>query len=345
MRPELLEYLICPICHTSFRLHTIKKQKDIDEGILYCKKNHKFKIKDGIPRLVVDKSILFAKTEKAFSTKWKKYGKHIHSQKWYKFQQDWFIDRFGWKTLSNFQKFLKTREHILDAGAGIGNIAKLLSANPNSQVFALDASESIYLAYKKYSRFKNIHFLQADLRQLPFRKGLFDFIVSDQVLHHTNNTEHSFKYLSKFLKKEGQISIYVYKRKGPIREFVDDYLREHTTNMSEKECIEFSKDMTYLGKSLSKLKRNITIRRDIPLLKIKAGTYDIQRFIYWNVIKCFWMEGDFEGSVATNFDWYYPKYAFRHTSEEIKQWCNEARLKISHIKEIESGISMRGTKL
>ena len=85
----------------------------------------------------------------------------------------------------------------MDADTGIGNSAKLFSANPKSQVFAIDASESIDFAYTKYGKTSNIHFLQADLRRLPFRKQFFDFICSDQVLHHTKDTETSFKNLTK----------------------------------------------------------------------------------------------------------------------------------------------------
>ena len=74
-------------------------------------------------------------------------------------------------------------------------------ANKNAQVFALDASDSVDFAYKKYGKLSNVHFLQADLRQLPFKKSFFDYIYSDQVLHHTKNTGTSFKYLVKFLTK------------------------------------------------------------------------------------------------------------------------------------------------
>ena len=94
-----------------------------------------------------------------------------------------------------------------------------------------------------------------------------------------------FFYFIYGLQKKGIISIYIYKKKGPIREFTDDYIRESSTNMTEKECIELSKELSYLGKNLSKIKNKIKIPKDIPLLKIKAGTYDIQRFIYWNFIK------------------------------------------------------------
>lgn len=346
LKKNLVQYLICPKCGKNL---TVKSSKNIEneviKGFLSCSNKHKFPIQNGVPKLVVDKEKIFVKTEDSFSSKWKNYNKTYHSEKWIKNQKKWFIDRFGWKTLKNFEKFLKTRTKILDAGTGIGNSAKLFSANPNSEVFAIDASESINFAYKKYGKSKNIHFLQADIRNLPFKKNFFDFICSDQVLHHTKDTESSFKKLTKLLTKNGTISIYVYKIKGPMREFADNFIRESTVKMTEKQCIEFSKEMAILGKNLSKIKKTITIPKDIPLLEIKAGTYDIQRFIYWNFLKCWW-SGDvpFEQSVATNFDWYYPEYAYRHSTKEVKKWFRDTKLKITYFNEIESGINVTGRK-
>jgi len=190
-----------------------------------------------------------------------------------------------------------------------------------------------------------IHFLQADLRQLPFKKSFFDYIYSDQVLHHTKNTGTSFKYLTKFLTNSGHISIYVYNKKAPVREYVDDYIRNKTVKMTTVECTEFSKQMAFLGKSLAQLKKKIKIPHDIPLLGVKAGEYDVQRFVYWHFLKCFWDESDnFERSVGVNFDWYSPKFAFRHTPKEVKTWFKESKLKITNFKEIESGISVTGKK-
>ncbi|MBM3911305.1 MAG: class I SAM-dependent methyltransferase [Thaumarchaeota archaeon] len=345
MKSILVDYLLCPKCYKSLALKSQKMaNNEIIDGYLFCQNRHKFSIVRGVPRFVTDKDSGFVKTEDAFSSKWKAFNKTYHQKNWLLHQQNWFLDRFGWKTLKNFNKFLKTRTMILDAGTGIGNSAKLFSANPAAQVFAIDASASIDFANKKYGDTPNIHFIQADLRQLPFKKKFFDLICSDQVLHHTKDTESSFKYLTKFLQKNGQISIYVYNKKAPMREYADTYIREFTTNMTEKECMEFSKDMTYLGKALSDLKKKITIKRDIPILKIKKGTYDVQRFIYWYFLKCFWAEdGNFERSVGVNYDWYYPKFAYRHTPDEVRKWFNDVKLKINHFKEIESGISVSGT--
>ena len=344
MKKKLIDFIVCPICSNSFNLKTKSKiNYEIIEGELICKKRHKFQIHFGIPRLVIDKKKDSTKTEKAFSAKWKKYHKTYHDEKWIDLQKKWFLDRFGWKNISEFKKFLNSRRHILEAGTGMGNTASLLSSNKQAQVFAIDISDGIEFAYRKYGAVKNIHFLQADLQKMPFKKRFFDFIFSDQVLHHTNNTQKSFKILTKYLQKKGIISIYIYKKKGPIREFTDDYIRKSSTKMTEKECVELSKELSYLGENLAKIKKKIKIPRDIKLLKIKAGTYDIQRFIYWNFIKCWWSEDvPFEQSVATNFDWYFPKFAFRHTPNEIKKWFRASKIKITHFKEIESGISISG---
>ena len=78
-----------------------------------------------------------------------------------------------------------------------------------------------------------------------------------------------------------------------------------------------SRQLTQLGKALSELKVNFTAP-DIPLLGIKGGEYDVQRFIYWNFIKCFWKEEWGTAlSDATNFDWYAPSNAKRYSREEF----------------------------
>ncbi len=345
MKQKLINFLVCPTCRKSVDVKIRKKQGiEIIEGSIKCHEcKDDFKITKGIPRFVVDKTKDFVKTEDAFNEKWKKHHKNHQEKNWVDFQRKWFLDRYGWKTLENFNKFLNSKTMILDAGTGIGNSAKFLSANRNSEVIALDASESIDFAYAKYGKLPNVHFLQADLRQLPFKKSFFDYIYSDQVLHHTKNTGTSFKYLTKFLTNSGHISIYVYNKKAPVREYVDDYIRNKTVKMSVKECTEFSKQMAFLGKSLAQLKKKIKIPQDIPLLGVKAGEYDVQRFVYWHFLKCFWDESDnFERSVGVNFDWYSPKFAFRHTPKEVKTWFKEAKLKITNFKEIESGISVTG---
>ena len=83
MKANLVQYLICPKCSKDFSLKILgEKSNEIIEGTLICKKRHRFPIKKGIPRLVVDKEKVFLQTEDSFSSKWRNYNKTYHTKKW-----------------------------------------------------------------------------------------------------------------------------------------------------------------------------------------------------------------------------------------------------------------------
>ena len=136
MKQKLIDFLVCPTCRHPINVKIRKKiHEEIIEGIIIC--NHckdNFKITNGIPRFVVDETKDFVKTEAAFSSKWKKHHKNHQEKDWVDFQRKWFLDRYGWKTVENFNKFLNSKTTILDAGTGIGNSAKFLSTNKDAQV-------------------------------------------------------------------------------------------------------------------------------------------------------------------------------------------------------------------
>ena len=63
----------------------------------------------------------------------------------------------------------------------------------------------------------------------------------------------------------------------------------------------------------------------MPALGIAGGRMDLQRFVYWNFIKCFWNpEHGFEGSRLVNFDWYAPETAFRYDRDEFVAMARQA---------------------
>jgi hypothetical protein len=103
--------------------------------------------------------------------------------------------------------------------------------------------------------------------------------------------------------------------------------------------------LTRLAKALAGVRANVDVPEDVPLLGIKAGTYDIQRLIYWHFAKLFWSDDlGFEGSQHVNFDWYHPRFAHRHTEDEVRGWCDDLRLAIVHFDSQESGFTVRATK-
>ena len=134
---------------------------------------------------------------------------------------------------------------------------------------------------------------------------------------HTERPEDTFRELVRILKPKCDFSVYVYAKKALPREPLDDYFRIKTKSISHEEMMEFSDQLTELGERLSSLKVSFDAP-EIPLLGINGGEVDIQRFIYWNFIKCFWNEElGHATSVATNYDWYSPSNAKRYSEEEF----------------------------
>jgi arsenite methyltransferase len=183
-------------------------------------------------------------------------------------------------------------------------------------------------------------FLQADLNHLPLPENCVDLIFSEGVLHHTDDTRAALVAVTRHLKAGGRILFYVYRKKGPIREFTDDFIRDKLQSMSPEHGWQAMLPLTRLGKMLGDLDLEIDIPERIDLLGIPAGRITLQRFFYWHVFKAFYRPGmSIEEMNHINFDWYSPKNAHRHDPEDVRRWCAEVGLIIERERVEEAGIT------
>lgn len=281
-------------------------------------------------------------TNDAFSEKWAQYDKEESQKKYFEMQKKWYLELYGFESESALSKYLKQKEYIYDAGCGLGFKAEwFASLAPDSIVIGVDFSETAELASKKYATRDNLFFLRGDIADKIFHENSIDYISCDQVIMHTEMPEKTFERLSSTTKHDGEFSCYFYAKKALPRELIDDYFRSHCSNMSHDEIAEMSAQLTELGKRLSAL--NVTLNApDIPALGIKGGEIDIQRFIYWNFLKCFWNEdmGE-ETSTMTNFDWYSPSNAKRFSEEEVVGLVRDNNLSVIHFHKEEACYSVR----
>ena len=351
MKRSAMKYLVCACCGGDLELFNFgnggEESPEVMHGQIICAKcGQRHLVIKGVPRMMLPDSLTNSQkqTGDTFTKKWQSIPKYGYDPASEAFKNRWYLERYGW-TQESFDVFIGTRQMVLDAGTGLGSHVSLYAGKTSAQVFGIDIGDCVDVAYERTRELPNAHILQSDLTNQPFRRGQFDFIASDQVLHHTPNTERSFKYLVSLLAPGGEIAIYVYKKKAALRELVDDYLRNITTRMTWDECVEFCEQVTLLGKALTEMKTVVDIEKDIPLLDIKAGKQDVQRFVYWNVLKCFWNpDFDLKTNVMVNVDWYHPVYAWRHTPAEVEGWFRDMGLKIMFERVEESGVSVRGRK-
>ena len=97
-------------------------------------------------------------------------------------------------------------------------------------------------------------------------------VFSEGVLHHTPSTEKAFNALVRLLRPGGEIMIYVYRRKAPVREYVDDYIRGRIAELPPDEAWALLRPLTRLGQALGELGKEVEVTEDVELLGIPSGT-------------------------------------------------------------------------
>lgn len=284
-------------------------------------------------------------TNEAFSEKWTEYENTNEKEKFYDMQKEWYLKLYGFENENELAKFLSTKKYIFDAGCGLGYKAKWFAdLAPQSIVIGMDFSDACLIAAQNYEETKNLYFIKGDIAQTPFLDNSIDYVSCDQVIMHTEVPENTFAELTRITKQGGEFACYVYAKKALPRELVDDYFRIETKTLSNEQLWGMSRQLTELGKRLSELKVEIDIP-DIPLLGIKGGKQDIQRFIYWNFLKCYWNEEQGkDNSDMINFDWYSPSNAKRYNEEEYKEMINDNNLEIKYFHKEEACYSGRFSK-
>jgi len=258
--------------------------------------------------------------------------------------QKWILDRNDFKDAEDAANQLKSYSRILDAGCGNGRVTALLaSLLPEAKIVGIDIID-LDIPKNNTEQFPNVQFIYADLTEDLSHLGNFDYIYCQEVLHHTGNAKETFSNLVKILERNGKIAIYVYRKKAPVREFSDDFIREKISLMEYEDAMKACRQMAELGKRLTKLNTEVEVE-DMPLLGIVKGKYTIQRLIYHFFMKCYWNpELSEEENAVINYDWYHPQNCSRHTMQEVLGWFENEDLEITWQFEDLYGITVHGVK-
>lgn len=309
-------------------------------------RGQKFVIRDGIPRSVAVYSAAQAQTEEAFGFKWNK-RETFESDQTLSWMRSWLTDRYGDpRELDSFAEGASPL--VVDAGCGAGMSAIELFDGllHRLKYVGVDISAAVDVAADRFAeRDLPGAFLQADLAALPFAPSSIDVIFSEGVLHHTDSARDALGALVPLLKTGGLILFYVYRRKGPIREFTDDYIRAKLQEMTPDEAWKAVEPLTRLGVALGELGVTVDVPEPIDLLGIPAGPVDLQRLFYWHVAKAFYRpEISFDEMNHVNYDWYAPANATRQSPEEVRCWCGDFGLEIVRETVEEAGITIVARK-
>ena len=214
---------------------------------------------------------------------------------------------------------------VLDVGCGMGRFAEV-ATRWGAHVVGIDLSLAAEVAAQNLAD-RNAVIFQADVFQLPFAAGSFDFIYSIGVLHHTPNCEQAVKCLPKLLKPGGRFAVWLYSSYNPWYRMSDVY-RKMTRRMPAKVLYK----LCYVVIPLYGLHQ---ILRKIPLVGKPASAA-----LAWLIPMAFHKNATWR--VLDTFDWYSPWYQSKHTYEEVFRWFEYCGLQ--DLRVIEQPIAVQGRR-
>lgn len=226
--------------------------------------------------------------------------------------RDAFIERTGWQPSSLAGK------RVLDAGCGMGRFAEV-AADGGADVHAVDLSIAVEAAQRNLEHRPEVHCYQADIFNLPFAEESFDAIYSIGVLHHTPSTHGAFRALCRLLKPGGRISIWVYASRLRLL-LGSELLRLVTPSLPKPVLLRASR----IAIPLYHVHRLPVIGRVTSILLPTSPEADPQ----WR-----WLD---------TFDWYSPRYQWKHSYAEVESWFSAAGLEDIRRLDVRTGVT--GTK-
>jgi len=287
-------------------------------------------------------------TEDSFGYKWKRrdtYESAAVQSEW----RRWLLEKyFDGSEASLRALFGSQPRRILDAGCGSGGSALALFGDllRHHHYTGIDISEAVDVCRQRFAE-RGIpgEFVRCGIDAIPESQGDFDIVFSEGVLHHTDSVQRAIGSLSARLRPGGRFLFYVYVKKAPIREFTDDLVRDAIAGLNNDDAWDALIPLTELGRKLGELEVEIEIEKPIPYLGIPAGKVNLQRLFYYKVCKAYYRPDYTDHEMNhINFDWFRPKNCFRHTPEEVREFCASAGLAIERFHVEESGITVIAVK-
>ena len=207
MNRNTLKILRCPDCDNELTL-TEKQVVDgeIIEGLLTCTWCHReYEITMSVPRLLMNLGSR-KRIAEGYGFEWTKMeeGKLERGTLYGQTQEretENFFSRIGIRSKDILGKA------VLDAGCGYGRLIQALG-DYGAQAYGVDISSSIEIALgRKTSR--NVQVIQADILNLPFKAGSFDYVWSNLAICYLTNPKVGFMNLAKLIKPGGRLFICV----------------------------------------------------------------------------------------------------------------------------------------
>jgi SAM-dependent methyltransferase len=216
---------------------------------------------------------------------------------------------------------------VLDVGCGMGRFADVV-LRWGGRVVGVDLSYAVDSARANLGECSGFDAIQASVFDLPLRPGSFDLIYSIGVLHHTPDPRRAFQSLPRLLRPGGEIAVWVYSLHtyppDGIEERRDRVLRSVTTRLPSRVLHGLCRAMC-------------TVR--IPARPL---WHLLLPGLLFHAVPRTHSQNTYDWRVLDTFDWYSPRFQFKHSYPEVFRWFRDAGLVDIDLRDVE--VSVRGRK-
>jgi len=338
MKTKLLNFLVCPVCKERLDLKIFKEENsEIKDGLLLCGCGQFFPIINFIPRMLAGdlRNMLYSQFSSFFSeyknflpeekknfqikeeSKKKEETSVSFAYEWEKFSEmikEWKENfNFYFQPIEN-NDYLREKT-VLEIGCGKGRHT-FYASKFAKEVVAVDLGKAVDVAFLNNKNSQNIHFIQADIYNLPLKNNFFDFVFCIGVLHHLPTPEQGFKKLANVLKPTGGILIYVYHsfEKGTFKYYLlkfANFFRYFTTKIPHKNLYILCYPIAFLTYLIFILPQKIFFGQH------KKSNWPFSGYVGY----------PFSVILNDTFDRFSAPIENRYSKDQILQWYQKAGLK------------------
>jgi SAM-dependent methyltransferase len=223
MKPTLLTLLAEPGTGAPLELSdAVFRGDDVWEGRLTSRATGKaYAVRNGIPRFVAPRGYT-----DSFGLQWTRFSRvQLDSANGGYYSRR----RFDRETAWTGQDLAGRR--VLDGGCGSGRFAEI-AAQRGAEVVALDYSCAVDAAAANLADWPNVHCVQGDLLNPPFREASFDMVYSIGVIQHTPSPPDALASCLRLLRPKGRFAFTIYARRWYTKLYAKYLLRPITRRLS-----------------------------------------------------------------------------------------------------------------
>jgi ubiquinone/menaquinone biosynthesis C-methylase UbiE len=211
---------------------------------------------------------------------------------------------------------------VLDVGCGMGRFTDVVARWGAGTVVAMDISRAVESAQENLASFGSAYLIQGDASRPPLAPGSFDIVFSIGVLHHTPSTAASLAAVARLVKPGGTFAVWLYSSRLRLTHLGSEVLRPVTSRMDEQRLL--------------RIVRSVVPRMDNLHERFPALTKPLRVALPTSA------HPDPEWRILDTFDWYSPKYQWKHSEDEVTGWFR--KLGFQDVRTLEIPVSVRGRR-